>query len=189
MPEKREEKITVVAPEALYPVLIHALDSRGFPTPSFHTSSDKEVTLFIVLAGTDKDKTPLSSFAAFQPPFKLGDFLDKTAAFFENGLSSRQRGQISIGPYVLLPSLCLMIKTDGRPLRLTEKEAAILLRLHGAEGRVVEKHVLLQDVWGYSAALETHTLETHIYRLRQKIETNPAAPLILLTEEPGYRLG
>ncbi len=73
-------------------------------------------------------------------------------------------------------------------VNLTEKERDILARLHREGGRALDRRTLLEDVWGYAAAVETHTLETHIYRLRQKLEIDPARPEILVTDEAGYRL-
>ena len=76
----------------------------------------------------------------------------------------------------------------GRKLRLTEKEASILKYLYRAGAKAVSREELLAEVWGYNAAVTTHTLETHVYRLRQKIEPDPAAARLLLTEAGGYRL-
>jgi DNA-binding response OmpR family regulator len=72
--------------------------------------------------------------------------------------------------------------------RLTEKEAAILERLTRADGAVIAKSALLAEVWGYGPTVSTRTLETHIHRLRRKIEVDPARPRRLLTESGGYRL-
>ena len=94
-----------------------------------------------------------------------------------------------IGPYSFQPSAKLMVDEADRRVRLTEKETSILKFLYRAGGRMVERDVLLREVWGYNAEVTTHTLETHIYRLRQKIETDPANARILLTETGGYRLG
>ena len=76
----------------------------------------------------------------------------------------------------------------GTRLRLTEKETAILKYLYRAGGKPVPREELLNDVWGYHAAVTTHTLETHVYRLRQKIELEPSNARILVTEPGGYRL-
>lgn len=80
----------------------------------------------------------------------------------------------------------LWIAPDEAPLRLTEKEVDILRFLHEASGETVSREALLEKVWAYARDVETHTLETHIYRLRQKIEIDPANPVILLTRENGY---
>jgi len=75
----------------------------------------------------------------------------------------------------------------GTKVRLTDKEAAILDYLR-KDGGVVARETLLAQVWGYSAAITTHTLETHIYRLRRKIEAGPGKAELLVTEPGGYRL-
>jgi len=83
----------------------------------------------------------------------------------------------------------VLIDENDRKIRLTEKETNILKFLYRSSGRTVEREVLLREVWGYNAGVTTHTLETHIYRLRQKIEPNPSNAIILLTDAGGYRLG
>ncbi|HYS46036.1 MAG TPA: response regulator transcription factor [Rhizomicrobium sp.] len=93
---------------------------------------------------------------------------------------------VRIGPYTFHPSAKLL-QAEGRKVRLTEKETNILKFLHASPG-TVPRDILLHEVWGYSPAVATHTLETHIYRLRKKIEQDPAKAQILLTEGGGYRL-
>ncbi|CAK0773401.1 Response regulator transcription factor [uncultured Gammaproteobacteria bacterium] len=96
---------------------------------------------------------------------------------------------LTIGRYTLHPDARLLVESgNGRQLRLTEKEAAILGYLHQAAGQVVGRETLLGAVWGYNSGTATHTVETHIYRLRQKIEPNPSHNRILVTEHGGYRL-
>lgn len=92
-----------------------------------------------------------------------------------------------IGPYTFRPSAKLLLDPKGKKIRLTEKETNILKHLHRS-GRTVARETLLHEVWGYNPAVTTHTLETHIYRLRQKIENDPGAAQILVTESGGYRL-
>jgi len=95
----------------------------------------------------------------------------------------------AIGPYSFRPSSKTLVDDNDRKIRLTEKETSILKFLYRSGGRTVERDVLLREVWGYNAGVTTHTLETHIYRLRQKIEPDPSNAAILLTEAGGYRLG
>jgi DNA-binding response OmpR family regulator len=93
-----------------------------------------------------------------------------------------------LGPYSFRPALKVLVAEDDSKIRLTEKETNILKFLYRAAIPVVPRDMLLREVWGYNAAVTTHTLETHIYRLRQKIESDPANVRLLLTEAGGYRL-
>jgi DNA-binding response OmpR family regulator len=96
---------------------------------------------------------------------------------------------VSVGPYAFRPAARqLWDRGKSRRILLTSKESAILRLLHRAEGASVDRQRLLQQVWGYNPAVTTHTLETHVYRLRQKIESDPAHPTLLITERQGYRL-
>jgi DNA-binding response OmpR family regulator len=96
--------------------------------------------------------------------------------------------EFQVGPYTFRPTSKNLVDSQGVKLRLTEKEAAILRYLHRAEQQPVARETLLKHVWGYNANVTTHTLETHIYRLRQKIENNPAEAQLLVTEGGGYKL-
>ena len=82
----------------------------------------------------------------------------------------------------------MLIDEAEKKIRLTEKETNILKFLYRANDSVVARDTLLHEVWGYNAGVTTHTLETHIYRLRQKIEPNPSEARLLVTESGGYRL-
>jgi len=95
---------------------------------------------------------------------------------------------LTIGPYAFQPNARLLRDSTGRrQVRLTDKEAAILAFLYRA-GKAIGRETLLGEVWGYNAGVTTHTLETHVYRLRRKIERDPAKAEILVTEPGGYRL-
>jgi DNA-binding response OmpR family regulator len=96
--------------------------------------------------------------------------------------------EFQVGPYTFRPTSKNLVDPQGVKLRLTEKEAAILRYLHRAEQQPVARETLLKHVWGYNSNVTTHTLETHIYRLRQKIEHNPAEAQLLVTESGGYKL-
>lgn len=95
---------------------------------------------------------------------------------------------LRVGQYTFRPGAKLLVDGKGSRLKLTEKETAILRFLYRAEDRVVARETLLAEVWGYNANVTTHTLETHIYRLRQKIEEDPSNARILVTEPGGYKL-
>ena len=121
-------------------------------------------------------------------PFRIMELIARLKAqlrVFDNS----EDAVFLIGPYTFRPSAKMLQDTGrNRRIRLTEKECAILKFLYRAAGRPVGRQVLLNEVWGYNAAVTTHTLETHIYRLRQKIEPDPASASLLLTEGGGYRL-
>ena len=82
----------------------------------------------------------------------------------------------------------VLLDAAGKKLRLTEKETNILKYLYRAGGKTISREELLSEVWGYNAGVTTHTLETHVYRLRQKIEPDPANARLLITDAGGYRL-
>ncbi len=147
----------------------------------------------IMLTGSDDEADVVRGLDAgandyVAKPFRIAELLARLRAqmrIFENS----EDAVFTIGPYVFRPSAKLLQEpTRNRRIRLTEKEAAILKFLYRAGTRPVARQVLLNEVWGYNAAVTTHTLETHIYRLRQKIEPDPTNACLLVTEGGGYRL-
>lgn len=120
-------------------------------------------------------------------PFKFNVLLARIRAQLRNHEASED-AVFRIGPYEFQPGAKLLIDAQGKKLRLTEKEASILKYLYRAGAKPVSREELLAEVWGYNAAVTTHTLETHVYRLRQKIEPDPTAARLLVTEAGGYRL-
>jgi DNA-binding response OmpR family regulator len=120
-------------------------------------------------------------------PFKLPVLLARMRAQLRQHEQSED-AVFSVGPYTFRPAMKLLMDEAERKIRLTEKETNILKYLYRANAQVVPRDVLLHEVWGYNAGVTTHTLETHIYRLRQKIEPDPSNARILVTEAGGYRL-
>ena len=121
-------------------------------------------------------------------PFRFGEMLARMRAHLRQHEKS-ETAALNIGPYIFQPAVKLLTRVDdGARIRLTEKETNILKFLFRRSSQAVSREVLLHEVWGYNAGVTTHTLETHIYRLRQKIESNPSEAQILLTDEGGYRL-
>jgi len=147
----------------------------------------------IMLTGSDEEADVVRGLNAgandyVAKPFRLNELLARLRAqlrIFENS----EDAVFSIGPYTFRPAAKqLQDPAHNKRIRLTEKEAAILKFLYRAGAKPVPRQVLLNEVWGYNAAVTTHTLETHIYRLRQKIEPDPANAMLLITESGGYRL-
>ncbi|MEE2999109.1 MAG: response regulator transcription factor [Pseudomonadota bacterium] len=121
-------------------------------------------------------------------PFKINALLARLRARIREAAHS-QHAVFQIGPYSFRPLDKLMVNNFSKQrIRLTEKETAIVKFLYLAGDHVVSRDTLLEEVWGYNSGVTTHTLETHVYRLRQKIEEAPSNALILITEPKGYRL-
>ncbi len=120
-------------------------------------------------------------------PFRFAVLLARIRAQLRQHEQSED-ATFTVGPYTFKPSQKLMTDKNGNKLRLTEKEASIIKYLYRAEQKVVSRDVLLEEVWGYNSGVTTHTLETHVYRLRQKIERDPSRAEILVTESGGYKL-
>ena len=121
-------------------------------------------------------------------PFRINELLARLRAQLRE-FDSSEDATFPIGPYTFHPSKKLLrdSATDRRIL-LTEKEAAVLKYLYRSNDRAVDREKLLHDVWGYNDGITTHTIETHIYRLRKKLEPDPRRPALLVTERNGYRL-
>ena len=144
----------------------------------------------VVLAGPADAETAMAALDAGADdrellPLRFRTLLDRIRVH----LRKREAGQdvaVPLGHFVFRPGLKLLT-VDDRRIRLTDKEAAILRYLHRAAAPV-GRDELLSEVWGYNSGVTTHTLETHIYRLRQKIEADPAEAALLVTDAGGYRL-
>ena len=120
-------------------------------------------------------------------PLRLNELLARLKAQLR-AFDASEHATFTIGQYVFRPAAKLMTDQAGRRLRLTSKEVDILKFLYRADAKIVTRAALLDEVWGYNAGVTSHTLETHIYRLRQKIEANAADCQMLITDRGGYRL-
>ena len=147
----------------------------------------------IMLTGADTDSDTILGLDSgandyVTKPFRLNVLLARVRAQLRQHEQSED-ATFAIGHYSFRPSAKMLLTgEDKRKIRLTEKETAILKYLCRAGNKVVARDVLLAEVWGYNAGVTTHTLETHIYRLRQKIELDPSNATLLVTEPGGYRL-
>jgi DNA-binding response OmpR family regulator len=159
---------------------VRILRKNGFKAP------------IIMLTGHDTDSDTILGLESgandyVVKPFRFAVLLARIRAQLRQHEASED-AVFTIGPYTFRPSSKLLVNPKGNKVRLTEKETAILRYLYRAGQRPVSREVLLQEVWGYNSGVTTHTLETHIYRLRQKVERDAAAPMILVTEAGGYKL-
>src|ERR1700712_2824677 len=147
----------------------------------------------IMLTGAFDEGNIVSGLTAgandyFAKPFRVNELLARVQAQLRL-FDTSENATFTLGPYTFRPGAKLLIGTDKKQrLRLTAKEVDILKFLYRNANRVVSRQVLLDEVWGYKAGVTTHTLETHVYRLRQKIEVDPANCRLLMTAPGGYRL-
>jgi DNA-binding response OmpR family regulator len=146
----------------------------------------------IMLTGHDTDSDTILGLESgandyVAKPFRFAVLLARIRAQLRQHDASED-AVFNIGPYTFRPSSKLLVNPKGNKVRLTEKETAILRYLYRAGRRPVSREILLQEVWGYNSGVTTHTLETHIYRLRQKVEKDASNPSILVTEAGGYKL-
>ena len=159
---------------------VRILRKNGFKAP------------IIMLTGHDTDSDTILGFESgandyVSKPFRFAVLLARIRAQLRQHEASED-AVFNIGPYTFRPSSKLLLHPKGNKVHLTEKETAILRHLYRAGQRPVSREMLLQEVWGYNSGVTTHTLETHIYRLRQKVERDAGSPAILVTESGGYKL-
>ena len=160
--------------------VVRSLRKGGFKAP------------IIMLTGHDTDSDTILGLESgandyVAKPFRFAVLLARIRAQLRQHEASED-AVFSVGPYSFRPGSKMLTGANARKVRLTEKETAILRFLYRAGQLPVSRETLLQEVWGYNSGVTTHTLETHIYRLRQKIEKDAANPEILVTEAGGYKL-
>jgi DNA-binding response OmpR family regulator len=146
----------------------------------------------IMLTGHDTDSDTILGLEAgandyVTKPFRFAVLLARIRAQLRTHEQSED-AVFTVGPYTFKPAQKMLIEANGSKVRLTEKETAIVKYLYRAEQKIIGRDELLEQVWGYNSGVTTHTLETHIYRLRQKIEKDPSNSRLLVTEGGGYKL-
>jgi DNA-binding response OmpR family regulator len=146
----------------------------------------------IMLAARDSEADQILALEAgandyIMKPFKLGILLARLRAHLRQHELSED-ALLKMGPFVLVSAEKLLIDSDGKQIRLTEKETRLLKFLYRTRGRAVSQRRLLREVWGYTSDIETHTIESHVFRLRQKIGQDRMTTPLIVTEKDGYRL-
>lgn len=142
-------------------------------------------SIFLV-DGNEPSEIPLDRSIIIDGPLRAAEVMDKLLKTLRHHEAFPDF--VTIGAYTL--DTVNNLWTGGEdiaPIRLTEKETRLICFLK-EKGGYVSRDELLGTIWGYVDGVETHTLETHIYRLRQKIEKNPSIPEIILTKDDGYMI-
>jgi DNA-binding response OmpR family regulator len=159
---------------------VKLLRSEGYQSP------------ILMLTGHDSDADQIRGLESgandyLTKPFRFPVLLARIHAALRQ--HDQSEGVVfTIGQYSFQPAAKVLETNDGGKVRLTDKETSILKYLYRQGPKTITRDVLLKEVWGYNNRVTTHTLETHIYRLRQKIERDPSNARLLVTEEGGYRL-
>jgi DNA-binding response OmpR family regulator len=146
----------------------------------------------LMLTGQDSEMDTIDGLEAgandyITKPLRMADLLTRIHMHIKL-YQNREDAKIPIGNFYFVQGRKTLIHKDNKcPLSLTEKETEIIKYLLKKKGNGAGKNELLEEVWGYNTNIKTHTLETHIYRLRQKINDIDDAPF-LVTKDDGYML-
>ncbi len=169
-------------PDAKGPALICGLRAQGVRLPLLLVSAplDDDAIVKALQSGADDVVTY---------PLHPALFLARLRAQLR-GFASSEDSSIQLGPFRLDARTRMLIGPCGRRrARLTETELAVLRQLHSAGGARVDHGALMRNVWGYSPDARSHTLATHVYRLRRKLQMGDEAPqLAIHCDTKGYRL-
>lgn len=183
-PDRSLELLAAAAPDLL---LADAETGAGLAERARSAGFRGPILLLGDKTGGDRASLPEAPAEYVERPFRFTDLLARIRETLRPREAARG-DRLAVGAYRFRPGSNDLLHEAGTRLRLTEKETAILSRLARARGEVVSREMLLRDVWGYNPAVTTRTLETHIYRLRRKIEPDPSNARLLVTEKKGYRL-
>ena len=149
-------------------IILFMIDARKGETSSFIESTEKHYFI--------------------EKPFRI-NHLNKKIATILAKISNSHEVTYKIGPFIFLPLKKILMLGEKIKVELTEKEVAILKCLISSSGEAVDKDTLLKQVWNYSPNVTTHTLETHIYRLRQKLEIDSSIPRLIISKDGGFTIG
>ena len=174
----KAEKITITGDKISVSILEKYININGLDDIcTLDTSTTKNEDLTLKCANQKQD---------YPAPIRLGQILDQI--LLHRKKQSQKPEILEFRDGKLQTHLGVFTNNDGEAVPLTEKEIEILAYLHAHNGQITSRETLLKSVWNYADSVETHTVETHIYRLRQKIEQDPANPKILITQDDGYKV-
>lgn len=176
-----------IAPEEAASSDILLIDEDWAALQKYHSQNLRAPTIFLTSSSEELEE-PDSVNHLIVKPFELGFFLDELRACL-NIYNNSEEGFLTFNRYRLRPAHKDIVNLrNNEETKLTEKEVAVIKYLYKFQDRIVGKNELLQDVWEYSPDVTTHTIETHIYRLRQKVERDDPDSQLILTVDGGYQL-
>lgn len=168
--------------DALHHALAQQLDGVKIATDTTH---DQPLDLIICAGGAMPPRAGIASVRIARHA-RLGAILaDIRRALDEPALAVLP---FSLAGDMFYPAEKKLERAGGDDITLTERETTLLLYLARHAPHAVSRDAILRDVWRYQDGIDTHTLETHIYRLRQKIERDSTSPTTLVTAADGYVL-
>lgn len=174
----KDQNVIIIEPNGDFGILLKsALESYGFENIDVLQNIEKHKISDSVRILSQETHSCLNK------PIRFGSLLQELEE-----LESSEEQELSIGKFRLDLVSNVFVGTNGKSVKLTEKERDILVYLAKSATSSASRQELLENIWGYSEQIDTHTLETHIYRLRQKIEDNASEPSYLKTENDGYFL-
>jgi DNA-binding response OmpR family regulator len=174
-------------PEIIIVDSFTALLNKNFLTESLSGMINLVPVLYLSQDDHDANDANDTNFTNLPKPIYFPQLLKVIKKEMRDFVINKNR-EIEIGPYSFNYLMKRLVTKTGSEIRLTEMETKILNFLYKSNGKLIKRDTLLTEVWGYKAEVMTHTLETHIYRLRKKISRNCISQTLLVSESGGYRL-
>ena len=167
-------------------------EARGLcPIEQFIKEAEiSSIVLFMIepqISETSSLGNSVQTYYFIERPFRIHS-LNKKISMILAKISNSSEVTHKIGPFIFLPLTKALMLGEKTKVELTEKEVAILKCLIGAGEEAVDRDTLLKQVWNYSPGVTTHTLETHIYRLRQKLEIDASIPRLIISKDGGFMI-
>ena len=177
-----------------FDLLIMGTDTKTYRLSSIgRFIKDAKITS-VVLFMIDAETSETLSFEGskekhnyIEKPFRIHHF-NKTISTILAKISNLNDVTHKIGPFIFFPLKKIIMLDEKIKVELTGKEVDILKCLISSAGEAVDRDKLLKQVWNYSSDVTTHTLETHIYRLRQKLEADPSIPRLIISQAGGFSI-
>ena len=171
-------------PEIIIVDSFTALLNKNFLTESLSRMINLVPVIYL---SQDDNEVNDTNFTNLPKPIYFPQLLKAIKKEMRDFVINKNR-EIEIGPYSFNYLMKRLVTKTGSEIRLTEMETKILNFLYKSNGKLIKRDTLLTEVWGYKSEVMTHTLETHIYRLRKKISLNCTSQTLLVSESGGYRL-